>query len=237
MTEHGKLHPHFLKRLSLLAALLLSACTPERDPIAADAALARAFHAQNRRADFSEFDGVTVRVSRPVLRNDVTVLGHVYAISFCSEVVDVRGYRATSDLTFTYSDWPPMQHELARRVRRDSIGQQTLAALFQVPPQQARTAFASWAATAVERFKALNPPRALTPTGREVRAVRACVSAEGHPVYIELASGLELFYLPPDTENSLYWTKKRRQYQQLAPQWYWRRRATPEITADNPAGV
>lgn len=221
---------------SLFSSALL-ACTPDRDPVSLDTQTAQAFYNQNRRADLAPFDGLTVRVARPVLERDVTVLGYVYAISFCAEVVDVRGYRGQSDLTFHYSDWPSAQHELERRARRDSVGRQRLAELFKVPPAQARAAFATWAAELIDVLKALNPPRTANDAGRRVLALRACVSREGHPVVCELASGLEIFYLPPDTENSLYWTKERRQYQRLGPSWYWRRPRAAAITTDNPAGT
>ncbi len=221
----------------LAVGLLLAACTPERDAAALDAETARAFYAHNRRADFTPFEGVTVRVARPVLERDVTVLGHVYAISFCTEVVDVRGYRGTSDLTYHYSDWPSTQHELMRRARRDSVGRERLAELFKVPRAQARATFAVWAEELVDNLKALNLPRVAANTGREVRTLRACVSKEGHPVVIGLASGLEIFYLPPDTENSLHWTRERRQLQRLGPHWYWRRPRAAQITVDNPAGT
>ena len=221
--------------MGLLVAL--GACAEERDPVAVDAQAAQAFYDQNHRADFAAFDGVRVRVTRPVVQRDVVVLGHVYAISFCAEVVDVQGHRGTSDLTFHFSDWPPMQHELMRRARTDSVGRARLAELFKVPPAEARAAFAGWAETVVRQLRALNPPPGPAGAGREVRALRACVSDEGHPVVLELASGLEIFYLPPDTENSIFWTKQRRAFQPLGARWYWRRPPPTEIKVDNPAGL
>lgn len=215
----------------LLAAC--TSCTTERDPAALGADAARAFHRHNQRADLTPFDGITVRVTRPVLERDTRVLGHVYSISFCKEVVDVRGYRATADLEFSYSDWPPMQHTLARRARHDSVGRQRLAELFNVRPAEARATFAAFAAETVRQFRQLAPPGAPA----EVRAIRACVSDEGHPTIVELTNGIELIHLPPDTENSLHWTKARRTFERLGPNWYWRRPRPTELTADNPAGM
>ena len=212
----------------------LAACTSEREPATLDAETARAFYAQNQRADFTAFDGVTVRVVRPVVQREVMVLGHVYAISFCSEVVDVSGYRGINNLTYYYSDWPPEQHHLMRRARPDSLGRVHLGELFTVPARQAPDAFATWAADVVTKLKGFNLPH--SPTS-EVRTLQACVSKEGHSIVLVLASGLELLYLPADTENSLFWTKQRRQYQRLGPYWYWRRPPAAEITEDNPAGM
>ncbi len=217
--------------------LALAACSAERDPAALDAQVAQAFYARNHDANLAAFDGLTVRVTRPVTQRDVTVLGHVYAISFCTEVVDVNGNRGTTDFTFNYSDWPPTQHDLMRRARRDSVGRAQLAALFKVPAAVARTTFATWAAQTVTEFKQLNPPPAPGTAGGEILTLRACVSQEGHPVLLTLGSGLEILHLPPDTENSVYWTKARRQFQRLGPSWYWRRPPATELAEDNPIGL
>ncbi len=221
---------------TFLLAALLTACTPEHAPTTADARNAEAFYAQNHLADLTHFEGVSVRAARPVVQRDVHVLGHVYDISFCAEVVDVLGYRGTPGVTFHYSDWPPMQQELRRRSRHDSVGRQQLAELFKVSAPEADAAFTTWAAQTVDRFKQLNPPRGAVPARPAVRALQACVSGEGHAVIIELTSGLELFYLPPDTENSLFWTKQRRQFQRLGPHWYWRRRTAPDLPPVSPTG-
>lgn len=221
----------------VVAALNLAACAAERAPDVLDAQVARAFYDQNRRADLSAFEGVTVRVTRPVLLRDVTLLGHVYAISFCTEVVDVRGYRDNAELTYYYSDWPPTQHDLMRRARPDSLGRERLGELFQVQAADAPATFAKWAGELVVKLKKLNPPWGPANANRDILTLRACVSKEGHPVGLKLASGVEIFYLPADTENSLYWTKERRELQRLGPNWYWRRPPATEIKEDNPAGT
>ena len=226
--------PRLLTLTVIAVAAATAACTPTRDPAAEDAQTAQAFYARNHTADFSPFEGVTVRVVRPVVRRDADILGHVFAVSFCKEVVDVSGYRAQADLTFTYSDWPSTQETLLRRTRRDSVGRQQLAELFRVPPAQARATFAHWADSLTLRFKALDQPHG--PAGAQLRTLRACVSDEGHPVLLELASGLRLFYLPPDTENSIFWTKERRSLNALGPHWYWRRPAPTALSAEDPTG-
>ncbi len=193
--------------------------------------IARTFYDQNHRRDLAAFDGVSIRVVRPVVQRDVTVLGYVYALSFCAEVVDVEGRRGTSDLTYYYSDWPTTQHALMRRARPDSLRRQQLATLFQVPVQRAEATFAQWAAETVTLFKEFNVPNAFRAPPRYLRSVSACVSKEGHPMRFGLANGVEVLYLPPDTDASLYWTQQKRRLQKLGPLWYWRRSAPDSASA------
>jgi hypothetical protein len=223
--------PLSFKQLLPLLGLTLAACEEPVPRQEAVAAVAQAFYDQNHRRELDAFDGVSVRIVRPVLQRDVTVLGYVYALSFCAEVVDIEGHRGTSDLTYYYSDWPTTQHELMRRARPDSLRREHLATLFRVPVKEAEATYAQWAAETVEQFKALNLPHAFDAPPRYLRSLGACVSQEGHPILFGLANGVEVLYLPPDTDASLYWTQQKRRLHKLGPLWYWRTVTPDSATA------
>lgn len=213
-----------MRPLSLLLLItLLAACTPDPDTTRQDfrAQTAHDFFQRNRLTDFTPFAGVAVRLSQPVLKQDVTVLGYTYAISFCHEVEDVTGQRGSQEHVFYYSDWPARQHEI-RRAGITPEQRRFLQQHFRVRDWEAEGAFVTWAEEIIDQFKALNAPHAFAPPPRYLRALTACTTAEGPAVRFWLASGVEVDWLSAPAEASAYWQREAKTLHRLAPHWYWR---------------
>jgi len=207
--------------LWILSLLTLTGCLAETGEPDHQQLLAQKFYKQNQTQDLTAFDGISVRMTRPVLKNDATVLGYVYEISFCTEVVDVQGQRGAQGLTFYYSDWPDTEYQLERRGYEPQQLQQ-LAELFEVPEAQAKRAFVEWAEGTIGQFNLLHLPRAFDPPPTYVQELRACVSKDGHSVRFRLAAGIEVVHLADDTDDSLYWLREKKALRRLGPGWYWR---------------
>lgn len=213
--------------LPLSVSCLLTACSsaPERST---PEQIARAFYERNHAIDPKAFAGLTIVRERTIVQGTTARLGHVYSIQFCTEVVDVSGQRAASGPTYYYSDWPATQQRLVQ-AGLDSARQRQLATMFELPAAKAPAAFAEWAGELITRLNALRVPAAGGQPAREVRECHACFSADGQAVVFKLTGGVDVLYLAPDTEPSLYWTREKRRLHPLATNWWWRPAATAAV--------